>query len=54
MAVELDVAILEFMELLAVYEASNRSMLPAKYAALTADQLSERLEIMRMKLGNRR
>jgi len=49
-----DVQMIEFMELLAVYEASNRSMLPAKYAALTADQLSERLELMRMKLGNRR
>lgn len=49
-----DVQMIEFMELLAVYEASNRSMLPAKYAAMTADQLSERLEIMRAKLGNRR
>ena len=49
-----DVQMIEFMELLAVYEASNRSMLPEKYAALTADELSERLEIMRAKVGNRR
>ena len=49
-----DVQMIEFMELLAVYEASNRSMLPAKYASLTADQLSERLELMRLKMGNRR
>lgn len=49
-----DVQMIEFMELLAVYEASNRSMLPAKYSALTPDQLSERLERMRLKVGHRR
>ncbi len=49
-----DVAILEFMELLAVFEASNRSMLPKKYADLTADELSERLAAARIKVGNRR
>ena len=45
---------IEFMELLAVYEASNRSMLPAKYSALTAEALSDRLTEMRMRIGNRR
>lgn len=49
-----DVQMIEFMELLAVYEASNRSMLPAKYASLTPEELSDRLTEARMKVGNRR
>jgi transitional endoplasmic reticulum ATPase len=49
-----DIQMLEFMELLAVYEASNRSMLPAKYASLTAEDLSERLQEARNRVGNRR
>ncbi|MBN2362118.1 MAG: ATP-binding protein [Deltaproteobacteria bacterium] len=49
-----DVAMLEFMELLAVFEASNRSMLPPKYRALTPDALSERLQAARLRIGGRR
>ena len=49
-----DVAILEFMELLAVFEASNRSMLPKKYAELSAEELTERLQAAQMRVGNRR
>jgi SpoVK/Ycf46/Vps4 family AAA+-type ATPase len=49
-----DIDMLEFMELLAVYEASNRSMLPQKYADLTPEDLSEKLQAARMKVGNRR
>ncbi|HVO30073.1 MAG TPA: AAA family ATPase [bacterium] len=49
-----DVQMIEFMELLAVYEASNRSMLPQKYASLTAEQLSDRLGEARLRIGNRR
>ena len=49
-----DVQMIEFMELLAVYEASNRSMLPAKYAAFTAEQLSDKLAEARLRIGNRR
>ncbi|MBK8481300.1 MAG: ATP-binding protein [Proteobacteria bacterium] len=49
-----DLEMLTYMELLAVYEASNRSMLPAKYAALTPDALAERLAMARAKVGHRR
>ena len=49
-----DVEMLEYMELLAVFEASNRRMLPAKYADLTIDQLQVRLAELRIKCGGRR
>ncbi len=49
-----DVNILEFMELLAVFEASNRSMLPKKYAELSPEELSERLAAAQARVGNRR
>lgn len=49
-----DVAVLELMELLAVFEASNRSMLPKKYADLSAEELTERLQTARLRVGNRR
>jgi len=49
-----DLEMLSYMELLAVYEASNRSMLPPKYAALTADELAERLADARARVGGRR
>lgn len=49
-----DVEMLEYMELLAVFEASNRRMLPAKYARLTLDELQQRLAELRQRCGGRR
>ena len=49
-----DLEMLEYMELLAVFEASNRRMLPAKYARLTVDELQSRLAELRGKVGHRR
>jgi hypothetical protein len=45
---------LEFMELLAVFEASNRRMLPPKYADLPIEQLQERLNRLKLTVGLRR
>lgn len=49
-----DVEMLEYMELLAVFEASNRRLLPAKYADMGIEELQERLALLRAKVGNRR
>ena len=49
-----DIEMLEYMELLAVFEASNRRMLPAKYARLTIDELQSRLAELRGRVGRRR
>src|SRR5215470_4654351 len=49
-----DLEMLEYMELLAVFEASNRRMLPAKYAKLTVDELQSRLAELRGRVGHRR
>ncbi len=49
-----DVEMLEYMELLAVFEASNRRMLPQKYARLTLDELQTRLAELKIRCGNRR
>ena len=49
-----DVEMLEYMELLAVFEASNRRMLPAKYAKLTVDELQTRLAELKIRCGSRR
>lgn len=49
-----DVKMLEFMELLAVFEASNRKMLPQKYQTMSAEELQARLELLRLECGNRR
>lgn len=49
-----DVKMIEYMELLAVFEASNRRMLPKKYAELTIDELAERLMRLKIECGNRR
>ena len=48
-----DTQMLEYMELLAVFEASTRSMLPEKYHVLTAQELNNKLVEMRraMTLG---
>jgi SpoVK/Ycf46/Vps4 family AAA+-type ATPase len=49
-----DVKMLEYMELLAVFEASNRKMLPRKYQNMSAEELQARLELLRLECGNRR
>jgi hypothetical protein len=42
------------MELLAVFEASSRRLLPAKYASMTPEELDLRLRALRVIVGNRR
>ncbi len=49
-----DVVMLEFMELLAVFECSNRKLLPEKYANLTSEELQNKLDSLRLLVGNRR
>lgn len=49
-----DVDMLEYMELLAVFEASNRRMLPAKYANLSLEELQARLGDLKLRCGSRR
>jgi transitional endoplasmic reticulum ATPase len=49
-----DLEMLEYMELLAVFEASNRRMLPEKYARLSLDELQKRLAELKQRCGNRR
>ncbi|HUJ59130.1 MAG TPA: ATP-binding protein [Kofleriaceae bacterium] len=49
-----DLEMLEYMELLAVFEASNRRMLPDKYARLSLDELQKRLAELRLRCGHRR
>ncbi|MSP59326.1 MAG: ATP-binding protein [Myxococcales bacterium] len=49
-----DVEMIEYMELLAVFEASNRRMLPKKYADLPVDELQARMQLLKIKCGGRR
>jgi transitional endoplasmic reticulum ATPase len=49
-----DTEMLAYMELLAVFEASNRRMLPPKYANLELDELQAALQALRAKVGTRR
>ena len=49
-----DVELLEYMELLAVFESSSRRLLPAKYADVTPEELDARLRLLRATVGNRR
>jgi hypothetical protein len=49
-----DVEMLEYMELVAVFEASNRRMLPKKYADLGVDELNQKLSTLRATIGSRR
>jgi len=49
-----DLDMLAYMELLAVFEASNRRMLPRKYAGLGVDELQQRLGALRSLVGSRR
>jgi SpoVK/Ycf46/Vps4 family AAA+-type ATPase len=49
-----DAELLEYMELLAVFEASSRRLLPAKYASMTPEQLDAKLRLLRATVGSRR
>jgi AAA+ superfamily predicted ATPase len=49
-----DVKMIEYMELLAVFEASNRRMLPAKYANMPVDELQARLALLKAECASRR
>jgi transitional endoplasmic reticulum ATPase len=49
-----DTEMLEYMELVAVFEASNRRMLPKKYADLPVDELEQKLANLRVRVGARR
>ncbi len=49
-----DLEMLEYMELVAVFEASNRRMLPKKYAELGVDELNGKLSTLRAAIGTRR
>jgi SpoVK/Ycf46/Vps4 family AAA+-type ATPase len=49
-----DQDLLDYMELLAVFESSSRRLLPAKYASLTPEDLDARLRHLRAIVGNRR
>ena len=49
-----DIELLEYMELLAVFESSSRRFLPAKYAGMTAEELDLKLRELRLRIGNRR
>ena len=46
-----DVELLEYMELLAVFETSSRRLLPAKYASMTPEELDLRLRQLRIAVG---
>ncbi len=49
-----DIELLEYMELLAVFESSSRRFLPIKYAGMTAEDLDLRLRDLRLRIGGRR
>ncbi|HEY8021797.1 MAG TPA: ATP-binding protein [Thermoanaerobaculia bacterium] len=49
-----DAELLEYMELLAVCEASSRRLLPVKYASMSPEELDARLRLLRATVGNRR
>ena len=49
-----DAELLEYMELLAVFETSSRRLLPAKYAKMSPEDLDLRLRTLRAIVGSRR
>jgi AAA+ superfamily predicted ATPase len=48
-----DTRMLDFMEMLAVFEASARRMLPPRFADLETDEVQARLDRLRLALGGR-
>lgn len=49
-----DREMLDYMELVAVFEASSRRLLPRRWAGLAAEELQERLLALRARVGGRR
>ncbi|HSK10976.1 MAG TPA: ATP-binding protein [Vicinamibacterales bacterium] len=49
-----DQELLDYMELLAVFEASSRRLLPPKFASMTPEELDVRLRVLRAAVGGRR
>lgn len=49
-----DIELLDYMELLAVFESSSRRFLPVKYAEFTPELLDQKLRELRLRIGNRR
>ncbi len=48
-----DSRMLEFMEMLAVFECSAKRMLPDRYKDLTTDEVHKQLDLLRAQLGSR-
>jgi len=48
-----DVRMLEYMEMLAVFESSSREMLPERFRDLNTDEVLQRLDQLRAVLGRR-
>jgi transitional endoplasmic reticulum ATPase len=48
-----DLRMLQFMEMLAVFEASSRRMLPERYQDIETDEVLRRLDLLRAALGRR-
>ena len=48
-----DTRMLEFMEMLAVFESSSRRMLPDRYKEIPTEEVHQRLDQLRMALGRR-
>jgi transitional endoplasmic reticulum ATPase len=46
-----DTKMLEYMEMLAVFESSSREMLPTKYQNIETSEVHKRLEALRLELG---
>ena len=49
-----DIELLDYMELLAVFESSSRRFLPKKYENMTPEDLDQKLRELRLRIGNRR
>ncbi|MEE2755664.1 MAG: ATP-binding protein [Myxococcota bacterium] len=49
-----ETSMIEYMKLLAIYEASNRKLLPEQYRAIEVETLHEKLREMRMALAQER
>jgi AAA+ superfamily predicted ATPase len=48
-----DAEMLEYMEMLAVFETSAKRMLPERYQGLSSDEVQQRVNALRIKLGRR-
>jgi len=48
-----DTRMLEFMEMLAVFECSAKRMLPDRFSGLSTDEVHQKLDLLRVQLGRR-